>query len=56
MLTVANLLELSIMPTNQTVTTGEVVTYTLSLTNADTVARTYTLSGGGLAPSPCPRK
>ncbi len=53
-LTVANLLELSITPANQTVTTGEVATYTLSLTNADTVARTYTLSGSGLAPLTLP--
>ncbi|NUM43153.1 MAG: hypothetical protein HUU38_00490 [Anaerolineales bacterium] len=53
-LTVANLLELEIMPANQTVTTGEVATYTLSLTNADTVARTYTLSGSGLAPLTLP--
>jgi uncharacterized membrane protein len=53
-LTVANLLELAISPANQFVTTGEVATYTLSLTNADTVARTYTLSGSGLAPLTLP--
>ncbi|GAB4581713.1 MAG: hypothetical protein Fur0022_44630 [Anaerolineales bacterium] len=53
-LTVANLLELAISPENQTVTTGEVATYTLAVTNLDGVARTYTLSGAGLAPLTLP--
>ena len=53
-LSVANLLELAITPANQTVTTGEVATYTLALTNLDGIARTYTLSSSGLAPLTLP--
>ena len=54
LLNVTNLLAVAITPANQTVTTGEVATYTLSLTNADTATRTYTLSGSGLAPLTLP--
>ena len=43
-------LELSISPDQQSVPTGGVVSYTLTVTNLESAARTYDLSGSGLAP------
>ncbi|MCB9134944.1 MAG: hypothetical protein H6636_05935 [Anaerolineales bacterium] len=43
------LVQLDITPEVQTITTGEVATYTLAITNLDSLARTYNLSSEGLA-------
>jgi uncharacterized membrane protein len=43
-------LEIAISPPEQSVATGGVVSYTLTLTNLETVQRTYDLTGSGLAP------
>jgi uncharacterized membrane protein len=48
LLVIGPLLEAHISPAERSILTGETVTYTLTITNLESVARTYDLSGSGL--------